>query len=538
MTVFSRRQQVLWFLALISLLVPYLGLMIIGGYALWQNGWFWIYGSVTAGVTALVCGLAFYLHKRRDLQALEPLKFECPQDWPPREQAAWSKVEHLAQQATRGEIPVESIDDFRALLVRLVREIAQHYHPEHDDAYLDTPLPQLLKIVEKVCQELRQVVQNHVPGAHILTLRDWRTIKEAYDFFEPLYRLIYWAYRIGSIPVSPVSALWREIRGFVAGQALNLSVKELKAELVSYVIHRMGFYLIELYSGRIILDDKEFAEVRRQAEQRELQTAEPEVPDTPPEFIRIVIVGQLKAGKSSLINALRGTWQAQTDVLPCTDQVQCYLMRPLAEGDVNDPRPVLPGLLVLVDTPGYDSLGDGRNFAPSLDEVKKADMVLLVCSARTAGRKADHEFLQAVRQWFQAHPHWIMPPLIVVGSFIDELRPRHEWNPPYRWRDVKEGESLSPKEQALQLFLEALRRDLELASGDPVIPVCTHPERTWNIAEGLIPTVAAYWEKARAVRDNRHREAYQKTPYRLLWRQVKNATGSTIRLALKKIGIR
>ncbi len=535
---FSRRQQVIWLLALTSLLVPYIGLMIVGGYALWQNGWFWIYGGITAGITALVCGVASYLHKKRDLKALEPLKFECPQEWPPREQAAWAKVEQLAQQAIQGEIPVETIDGFRALLERLIREIAQHYHPGQEDAYLDTPLPQLLKIVEKVCRELRQVVQNNVPGAHILTLRDWKKIKEAYDFFEPLYRVIYWAYRIGSIPVSPVSALWREIRGFVAGQAVNLSVKELKAELISYVVHRMGFYLIELYSGRVILDDEEFAKVRGQAEQAELRAAEPETVDVPPEFVRIVVVGQLKAGKSSLVNALRGTWQAQTDVLPCTDQVQCYLMKPPEERASTDSRPVLPGLLMLVDTPGYDSTASNdRGFGPSLDEITKADMILLVCSARTAARRADHDFLQRVRQFFQAHPHWKMPPVIVVGSFIDDLRPWHEWNPPYRWKDVNGRGNLSPKEQAIQFFLEALRRDLELAPGDPVIPVCTHPDRTWNIAEGLIPTIAAYWDEARGVRDNRHRDAYQKTQYRLLWRQVKNAAGGVVQFALKKIGL-
>ncbi len=350
--------------------------------------------------------------------------------------------------------------------------------------------------------------------------------------------MIYWAYRIGSIPVSPVSALWREIRGFVAGQAVNLSVKELKAELISYVVHRMGFYLIELYSGRVILDDEEFAKVRGQAEQAELRAAEPETVDVPPEFVRIVVVGQLKAGKSSLVNALRGTWQAQTDVLPCTDQVQCYLMKPPEERASTDSRPVLPGLLMLVDTPGYDSTASNdRGFGPSLDEITKADMILLVCSARTAARRADHDFLQRVRQFFQAHPHWKMPPVIVVGSFIDDLRPWHEWNPPYRWKDVNGRGNLSPKEQAIQFFLEALRRDLELAPGDPVIPVCTHPDRTWNIAEGLIPTIAAYWDEARGVRDNRHRDAYQKTQYRLLWRQVKNAAGGVVQFALKKIGL-
>ena len=533
---FSRRQQVIWILTVIALLVPYLGLMAVGGYALWKNGWFWVYGGVTAAITALVYGLAVYLRGRRGLQEVTPLQFECPESWPPREREAWGKVERLAQQAIQGEIPTKNIDDLRNLLERLIREIALHYHPDHEDAYLDIPLPQLLKIVEKVSQDLRQVVQQYVPGSHILTLRDWVKLKQAYDFVQPLYETIYMAYRIATVPVSPLNALWREIRRYVTGQAIDLSLGELKSGLVSYVVHRMGFYLIELYSGRVVLDEVEFDRACLTAEQAELRAAQPDVDDSFPEFIRIVIVGQLKAGKSSLVNALRRTWQARSDVLPCTNDVQCYLMEPSTDDLGNGLQP-LPGLLMLVDTPGYDNLGEAQAFQFSFEEIKKADLILLVCSARMASRKADREFLQRVRQFFQEHPHWKMPPVIVVGSVIDELRPRHEWNPPYRWEPTGKRETLSPKEEYLQGFLTAIRSDLELSPTEPVVPVCTHPDRVWNVAEALIPAIAAHWDEARGVRENRHLHSYQGQKYRHLWRQTVNLIGSTARLALKKIGL-
>lgn len=535
---FSRRQQVIWILAIIALLVPYLGLMIIGGYALWKNDWFWIYGGVTAGITALVYGLAIYLRGRQGLKDVVPLEFECPARWPPREQEAWSKVENLARQAIKGEIPVRNIDDLRSLLERLIREIAQHYHPEHEDAYLDIQLPQLLKIVEKVSQELREVVQENVPGSHILTLRDWAKLKQAYDFVQPLYEVFYLAYRIATVPISPFNALWREIRRYVTGRAIDLSVSELRSGLLSYVIHRMGFYLIELYSGRVVLDEVEFDKARMTAERAELQAAQPDVDDRHQEFVRIVIVGQLKAGKSSLVNALRKSWQAKSDVLPCTNSVQCYLMKPLAEGSATDSHSPLPGPLMLVDTPGYDSQGQDQAVQLSFAEIEKADLILLVCSARMASRKADREFLQRVRRFFQEHPHWKLPPVIVVGTFIDELRPRHEWNPPYRWEPTQKRGILSPKEESLQSFLTAICSDLELSPTEPVIPVCTHPDRVWNIAEALIPTIAAYWDEARGVRENRHFHSHQSRKYRHLWRQTVNLTGSTVRLALRKIGLK
>jgi hypothetical protein len=535
--VFSRRQQTIWIFAVIALLVPHLGLMAVGGYALWKNGWFWLYGGVTAGITALVYGLAVYLRGRRGLQEVAPLQFECPESWPPREREAWRKVERLAEQAIQGEIPTKNIDDLRNLLERLIREIALHYHPDHEDAYLDIPLPQLLKIVEKVTQDLRQVVQQYVPGSHILTLRDWVKLKQAYDFVQPLYKTSYMAYRIATVPISPLNALWREIRGYVTGQVIDLSLGELRSGLASYVVHRMGFYLIELYSGRVVLDEVEFDRVCQTAEQAELRAAQSDVDDSFPEFIRIVIVGQLKTGKSSLVNALRRTWHARSDVLPCTNNVQCYLMKPSTDDLGNGFQP-LPGLLMLVDTPGYDSLGEDQAFQSSFEEIKKADLILLICSARMASRRADREFSQRVRRFFQEHPHWKMPPVIVVGSFIDELRPRHEWNPPYQWEPTGKRETLSPKEKSLQGFLNAIRSDLELSPHDSVIPVCTHPDRVWNVAEALIPAIAAYWDEARGVRENRHLHSYQGQKYRHLWRQTVNLIGGTARLAFKRIGLK
>lgn len=533
---FSRHRQVVWILALIVVLVPYLGLMAVGGYALWKNGWFLLYGSVTAGITALFYGLAVYFRRRGGGEEVLPLKFECPESWPPREREAWGKVQRLAQRAIAGEIPTTSVDDLRKLMEMLIQEIAHHYHPEHEDAYLDIQLPQLLKIVEKVAQDLRQVVQENVPGAHILTIRSLKQFKQMYDAVQPLYDVGYMAYRVATLPLSPVNALWREIRRYISGQAINLSIGALKSEIVSYIVHRMGFYLIELYSGRVVLDEIEFDKHRITAEQAELRTAQPDIDDYSGEFIRIVIVGQLKAGKSSLVNALRRTWHAQTDILPCTEEIQAYLMRPSTGPVLNESQP-LPGCLMLVDTPGYDGLAEGRTFRTLFAEVEKADLIILACSARTASRKPDRDFLRRVRQFFQQRPELKPPTIIVVGTFVDELRPRHEWNPPYRWNVTRKGDELTPKEESIQGFLNAIRADLELSARESVIPGCTHPERIWNIAEGLIPAIAGHWDEARGVRENRHLLRHQAEKYQYLWKQSINLGKGVGRMALKKLGL-
>ncbi|MFO0841240.1 MAG: GTPase [Gemmataceae bacterium] len=57
----------------------------------------------------------------------------------------------------------------------------------------------------------------------------------------------------------------------------------------------------------------------------------------------ITILGQVKAGKSSLINALLGEQRARTGVVPTTDGVERYELL----------TPGVPTRLVLNDTVGY-----------------------------------------------------------------------------------------------------------------------------------------------------------------------------------------
>ena len=61
----------------------------------------------------------------------------------------------------------------------------------------------------------------------------------------------------------------------------------------------------------------------------------------------IAVFGQVKAGKSSLINALLGEQRAVTDVLPTTAGVARYDLHPKG----------IPSHLVLLDTVGYGHEG-------------------------------------------------------------------------------------------------------------------------------------------------------------------------------------
>ena len=85
--------------------------------------------------------------------------------------------------------------------------------------------------------------------------------------------------------------------------------------LLREYVRKVGYYAIELYSGRLSLADDE--PVAKATPVSSTDMGGPPTAGTS-EPLRIVVLGRANVGKSSLINALFGRLAAATDVLPDT----------------------------------------------------------------------------------------------------------------------------------------------------------------------------------------------------------------------------
>jgi predicted GTPase len=224
--------------------------------------------------------------------------------------------------------------------------------------------------------------------------------------------------------------------------------------------------------------------------------------------LRIIIVGQVKAGKSSLINALFGQCRAATDVVSNTPRVQPYVLE--REGIRR---------AIIYDTAGYDaSHADDDPFKDLRDSIAHSDLVLLVCSATSAARGVDRRLLDRIRDHFQKNPHRTMPPLVVPLTHVDRLRPFSEWDPPYDIARASVG-----KAAEMRRATQAVAEDLALAP-ECVVPVCTKADREYNVEEALMPAILAASPQAEQVKYQRClREFRRKENWRQLWRQAVNA---------------
>ncbi|GEM_PF-800445 len=538
-----KRLRWLWILIFAVSAIPYLLLLLFGGIWLWEHGCLWQYFAGLIVLTATAWAAIRYL-ARPSLASPKAFAFPSPYGSSPLDERARQAVERIARQVETGETPLDSAETAKALLLNLLEAVAAVYHADSRQAVLQVPLPDVLKLVELVTADLRNIVSQKVPGSHVLTVADWIRIPQWWQTSQWGWFL----YRLVTIPLAPGTALLRELRFFLLGRVTQSSLQTTNLLLKGYAVRRLGHYAIELYSGRIVAEERELSQFtsivgRKTADQAD--SLRQMYLSTCREPYRVLVVGQTKAGKSSCINALIGSPQASVDSVAATEGIHAYrvpsqrLRMTDETGEIkhtgetkriNETErteeieridetvettatdPLDGGLgtenqpeVYLLDTPGYGDDAGESAFQRLLSELNDCDVLLLVCTARHASRKADREFLAAMLRHFAQNPQEVAPGVIVAGTGIDQLRPLAEWDPPY-----DPDNPVRPKEKAIAAFLQALAEDLQIPR-NRVCGVCTARDRQWNIRGGLLPLLQQALREADPRRRRRHLHGYRNT---------------------------
>jgi hypothetical protein len=505
-----------WILVLLLITVPYVLLGLAGSIWLWQERMLWWWAAAACAGTLLGWRLAVWLRGKRPAVVAGV----SPGDtWTPLGLQAWEDVEVVARRVqAEDDVQLDRIEPLAELVREVLQTVARRFHPSSDQPELEIPVPHVLQIVELVARDLREAFSEHVPGAHILTLNDFRRLGRLAGFA----RRFYFLYRVISFGFSPVSALLREIRDAAAGELAQASGGELKGWALGFCVRKAGYYAIQLYSGQLELSRVEFEGYRTARSKRLTDRAETDRQRMAGEPLRILVLGQVKSGKSSLINALFGETRAAVDVIPRTEHVDPYLLD----------REGVPRALIL-DTAGYEEGAGGGDPFPELgDQILECDLVLLVCSALSAARAPDRRLLHAVRTRYQTETSRLMPPLVVVVTHVDLLRPVHQWEPPYNL-----GRPDCPKAEHIAGLVLAVTQDLALGPDQPVVPVCLKPGMEYNVEEGVAAAIVHTVPEAQRVKCLRClRTAHGEEYWRKLWRQAVNAGRIALRFGGKRPG--
>jgi len=486
-----------WRLAVVAALLvgPFIVLAMVGSYYLWaQQWWFYVWWPMAASL-ALGYLLAWHWQRRRVL--LPSIDFTPPFHWTDRDQQAWRLVEARAEAAV--QLDADRLSDPRhylAVAQEMGLELAAFYHPGAADPVGSLTIPEVLAVIELASHDLADMVDRYLPGGHLLTINDWRHAKQAADWYQAASN----AYWLIAAIFSPVNTGLRYAASkFGISRPLEMLQKNLLLWFYTAYINRLGAYLIDLNSGRLRVGATRYRALVDAAEARlgnraltggvregGVPASEQPAPDPAEQVAQVVVtlLGQVKAGKSSLINALLGEQRARTDVLPATAGVERYELH----------QPGITTQLVLLDTIGYGHAGPKADqVAATCAAAQQSDLLLLVLHARNPARQADLDMLRSLRDWFTARPDLKMPPILGVVTHIDLLSPTMEWAPPYHWQMP-----ISTKERSIKEAVETVREQLGELIG-PILPVCVAPGKVYGIDDGLLPVVADCLDEAHGV---------------------------------------
>ncbi|QDT34125.1 GTPase [Thalassoglobus polymorphus] len=445
-----------------------------GGYALWQTGLFrWTWWIIPG------CWfIAFLTAKLWPAKPPRSLPNETPKHWTQKDEQALRIVEEYQNQVD--ECTPEELTDLQFYLHQsqdLARSLGKYYHPKGKELYSSLTVVEVLAAIRLAVEDLEIWFHESVPGSHLITIQQWKYLGKAPKWAKRVSEVGWMA----SLLLNPLN-----IAKYLSSKAtLQPIAEELRTEFLAAVYLRftrqVGFYLIEMNSGRL----------RRGADRYRATFGAHTVeslanPSTiPPDSVIVAVVGQVKAGKSSVINALIGKQEAVVDILPSTKTVSRYRL----------PIPDTNESLTFLDTPGYADAGLSRSEFKELEQaIQEADVILLVSDAHSPGKAADVELLETIQNHAKTRPELKIPPVVLCLTHIDLLSPMMEWTPPYDWDNPSR-----PKEESIHAAVNSAQ-ELFGTSVRETVAVCSDVarNRAFHI-EGLLAALLTQLDAGKSV---------------------------------------
>lgn len=436
--------------------LPCILYVVLGVIALFQTGWLLMLVWVLPLNWLAAWLIATYWKPTLSQRAKQIAAPILPDFWGERDQAAMQIVEDF--RTTIAEVDEIALTDPQRYfydLQSLSRRLAAHYHSKKDgEALHPVTIVEILAVVHLAVEDLEVWTQENFPGSEIATIGHLSKIPGITKQVGNLSNLAYFA----SMIFQPIKLL-----AYPIYRKSGVIATELRGEVMTTIYQKFvqmaGFYLIEMYSGRLKAGSRIYKERfgHLVGAVRHAKGDRSKLDQIKPQNLSITIVGQVNAGKSSLVNHLTREQHAITSIMPETKHVHRHRFN-LDESSIQ---------ISLLDTPGYsDSMISGESSEEILKGVLAADIVLLVLAANSPAKQPDVLMLNQLSKHYREHPELKPPRVIGVVTHIDLLRPIQEWQPPFNWRfptTSKERSIHETIEYCRELFGDSIR---------DYVPVC------------------------------------------------------------------
>lgn len=459
------------------LLLPVMVSSALGFLWLYDRGWLLWFALASVGLYAVVRGGMLLIRWRarnepaaRDLQGPEP-----DPDWSPIEVAAFERAR--ARIETRLQAPIPWADLPAEALV-VVEEIASDMSDGKRSA-LDFTVPEALLLIDRVALQYRAFLLQNVPLSDRLSVRTMHWAWRKQDTALSAWETGFLAWRGVRLLINPAVGLLREAERALATGLQDRLTDRFRRDAQAILLEEAAQAAIDLYSGRLRTSDAEMSRIAITADQRDQALAP--ASDRP---LRIVVVGQKGAGKSTLINALLGHDAAESDAAPVTGAMTAYDW-------------ALNGVACrLIDTPGLDG-GDKTTLATAA-QMAEADLVIWAHRATRPGRAPDAALAARFAAVMAEAPHRIAPVVVHIATAADLLLPG--WPRAENHLSAADHATLDAAMQSIGATMRAPQ----------VLPLRAFAP-SWNL-DVLENALVAALPEARRSQRNRHRFEAAKKP--------------------------
>ncbi len=197
----------------------------------------------------------------------------------------------------------------RPLALDLVEQAAQQLSNGRRGT-LDFSIPEALMLADRVMIRLRRNLHDMVPFSDRISLKTILWIWENKAWVQRGATAVGWAWRAQRLITNQLAAIMQEIQGAVTSGADGGAMENFSVAIVRQIIlEEVARAAVDLHSGHLRSTDDELLKIKLgSADLDKRILAQPDEP------IRLLVIGQISAGKSTLVNRLAGRSVEETDM--------------------------------------------------------------------------------------------------------------------------------------------------------------------------------------------------------------------------------
>lgn len=466
---------------IISAVVPLLAVFLLGLYFLFTEGYmlYFIGFTLLASLIILIFHLSIQKRKReKETLRVDEIVIEASPECSEFDDEMRRKIyERIDKKVEEGL----EFQDFQEYSMEIVSIIAFNYNPKDSEKELAFSVPELLLALEVLSSKYRSIIIDYVPSyVSRIQFSSFKKLFAQKDKHGDKLGYAYDLYRLSRMLNPPVGIL-AELKGKIIDELLGKVSSSVLDKIKRALLKEMTYVAIELYRGGYKVKDSELGESKISAEDKtnKAMNIEP---------LRVTIVGQVNAGKSSVINASINKMVTEVSVMPSTDKIAVHECKIDGIDAIN-----------LIDLPGLD--GDLEIEKLIIKQMTESDLVFWVVKANQSARKLDIQLRTKFDEFYKKPENLTRkrPTILLLVHQVDKLQPINEWNPPY---DLINCDSSDKK---CCIIRDTVKFNQETLKPDNILPLSLNPNSKFYNLDAIKGYLQTAYENGINTQLNRRR---------------------------------